>query len=222
MGNLDFTYNNQRLMGYLAEPAELIKGGVVVIQEWWGLTPDIAAIADRYAAEGFLAWSPDLYHGESAEEPDDARKLAMSLERDTAALEIDAAIAWLKDDRSAGKVGCLGYCMGGGLTLATAIRTGSRVDSVHVYYGGGMPPSEEITKITVPVLGSYGSLDTGLPIEQVDMLRETLSEAGVENDVTFYEGAEHSFFNDTRPSFHPEAAADSWQKSVDWFSKPLS
>ena len=112
--------------------------------------------------------------------------------------------------------------MGGGLTLATAIRAGSRVDAVHVYYGGGMPPSEEIAKITVPVLGSYGSLDTGLPIEQVNMLRETLSEAGVENDVTFYEGAEHSFFNDTRPSFHPEAAADSWTKAVDWFSKHLS
>ena len=60
MGNLDFSYNNQRLMGYLAEPSGPVKGGVVVIQEWWGLTPDIAAIADRYAAEGFLAWSRGL------------------------------------------------------------------------------------------------------------------------------------------------------------------
>ena len=88
--------------------------------------------------------------------------------------EIDAAIAWMKDEQDLAKVGCVGYCMGGGLTLATAIRPTSRVDAVHVYYGGGMPSAEQIATITVPVLGSYGGEDAGIPVEQVDMLRATL------------------------------------------------
>ena len=219
---VDVEFKNVCLLGYLAEPDSEPKAGVIVIQEWWGLTPDIEDIADRYAAEGVLAWAPDVYHGESTDEPDEARKLAMSMERDVAAIEIDAAIRYMKEERGIGRVGCVGYCMGGGLTLATAIRPTSNVDAVHVYYGGGMPPSEQISKISAPVLGSYGALDEGIPEEQVDMLRSTLTAAGVSNDVTLYEGAEHSFFNDTRPAFHPEAARDSWEKSVAWFSKYLS
>ncbi|GMU39770.1 MAG: putative carboxymethylenebutenolidase [Chloroflexota bacterium] len=220
MPDITIQHRGMSISGYLAEPAE-VKAGLIVIQEWWGLTPDIKEIADRYAKEGYLAFSPDLYHGQVANEPDEARKLAMSMEREVAAREIDAAIAWLKETRSAGKVGCVGYCMGGGLSLAAAIRPTSNVDAVHVYYGGGMPPAEQVATIRVPVAGSYGSADAGIPAEQVNMLRDTLTKAGVPNDITLYEGAQHSFFNDTRPAFHPQAAADSWAKSLAWFGKYL-
>ena len=225
MPDMTINYKGQQVMGYLSEPdTDLFpapKGGMIVIQEWWGLTPDIKEIADRYATEGYLAFSPDLYHGVSATEPDEARKLTMALERDLAAKEIDTAIAWLKSERSVGLVGCVGYCMGGGLTLATAIRPTSNVDAVHVYYGGGMPPSEQIATIKVPVLGSYGADDAGIPKEDVDRLRDTLTKAGVTNDVTLYAGAPHSFFNDTRPSYREGAAMDSWLKSNAWFGKYL-
>ena len=220
----DFTiqHDGTSIPGYLAEPSGEVKGGMIVIQEWWGLTPDIKEIADRYAAEGFLAFAPDLYHGQVATEPDEARKYAMSMERQVAAQEIDTAIAWMKSERGAGKVGCVGYCMGGGLTLATAIRPTSNVDAVHVYYGGGMPSEEQIATIKVPVLGSYGSEDQGIPKEQVDMLRATLEKSGVPNDITYYQGAHHSFFNDTRPAYHEEAAKDSWEKSIAWFNQYLA
>ncbi|TAK78670.1 MAG: dienelactone hydrolase family protein [Dehalococcoidia bacterium] len=221
MNNTTVDHNGMKVMGYLAEPAGTPQAGMVVIQEWWGLTADIKEIADRYAAEGYLAFAPDLYHGKVADEPDEARKYVMALERDVAAREIDAGIAWLKDVRGMKKVGCVGYCMGGGLTLATAIRPTSRVDAVHVYYGGGMPAGEQIATIKAPVLGSYGSEDAGIPKEQVDLLRDTLTKAGVHNDITLYQGAAHGFFNDTRPAFHPTAAADSWTKSLAWFGKYL-
>ena len=222
MINTTVDHNGMKVMGYLAEPAGTPKAGVIVIQEWWGLTDDIRVIADRYAAEGYLAFAPDLYHGKVASEPDEARKYVMALERDLAAREIDAGIAWMKDVRGVAKVGCVGYCMGGGLTLATAMRPTSKVDAAHVYYGGGMPAAEQIATIKVPVLGSYGSADAGIPKEQVDMLRETLAKTGVLSDVTLYEGAAHGFFNDTRPAFHPAAAADSWTKSLAWFGKYLA
>lgn len=221
----DFTiqHNGMSIAGYLAEPStDAPKGGMIVIQEWWGLTPDIKEIADRYAAEGYLAFAPDFYHGQVATEPDEARKYAMAMERQVAAQEIDNAISWMKSERGVAKVGCVGYCMGGGLTLATAIRPTSNVDAVHVYYGGGMPSEEQIATIKVPVLGSYGAEDKGIPKEQVDMLRATLERSGVPNDITYYEGAEHSFFNDTRPAYHEQAAKDSWEKSIAWFDKYLA
>ena len=223
MPDMTINYKGQQVMGYLSEPDPDLfakpKGGMIVIQEWWGLTPDIKEIADRYATEGYLAFSPDLYHGVAATEPDEARKLTMALERDLAAKEIDTAIAWLKDERGVGKVGCVGYCLGGGLTLATAIRPTSNVDAVHVYYGGGMPTNEQIATIKVPVLGSYGADDAGIPKDDVDRLRDTLAKAGVASEVMLYDGAPHGFFNDTRPSYREGAAMDSWMKSTNWFAK---
>ncbi|MBM3139131.1 MAG: dienelactone hydrolase family protein [Chloroflexi bacterium] len=219
MPDTQFEHAGVQVSGYLSEPDGAPKGGLVVIQEWWGLTPDIKEIADRYAVEGYLSFAPDLYHGKSTSEPDEARKLAMAMERDVAAREIDAAIAWFKDVRGIRKVGCVGYCMGGGLTLATAIRPTSNVDAVHVYYGGGMPQKEQIQRIKVPVLGSYGEEDAGIPVAQVEMLRDALKEAGVPSDVTIYPGAGHSFFNDTQPSYREAAAMDSWMKSVEWFDR---
>ena len=223
MPDMTIEHGDFEVAGYLSAPDdEEPRAGLIVIQEWWGLTDDIKEIADRYAVEGYVAFAPDLYHGEIAVEPDEAMKLAMAMERDLAAQEIDAAVAWLKSEQGMSKVGCVGYCMGGGLTLASAIRPTSGVDAVHVYYGGGMPSAEQIATIRVPVLGSYGSEDGGIPVDQVDMLRATLTENGVTNDITLYEGAEHSFFNDTRPAYHEAAAMDSWMKSVEWFGQYLA
>ncbi len=226
MPRIKVEHNGVEFEGYLSEPDpddfDIPRGGMIVIQEWWGLTDDICEIADRYAVEGYLAFAPDLYHGHVATEPDDARKHAMELERDVAAQEVDAAIAWLKDEHGVGKVGAVGYCMGGGLALAAAMRPSSNVDAVHVYYGGGMPDYDQLKSIRVPVLGSYGAEDPGIPVEQVKDLERALQDAGVEHDITIYEGAGHAFFNETRPAYHEEAAMETWMKSIPWFNRHLA
>lgn len=214
------THNGVQVSGYLARPSGTPSGGMIVIQEWWGLNDDIKEIADRYASQGYLALAPDMYHGVVTEEPDEARKMAMALERDLAAQEIDAAIAWLKATQGVSKVGCLGFCMGGGLTLATALRSGSPVDACHVYYGGGMPDNAALANVQVPVMGSYGALDQGIPKERVDALRDALTAAGVENDIVLYDGAGHSFFN--RAHLEPNAAEHSWQRSLAFFGRHLA
>ncbi len=213
--------NGVAVEGYLAEPEGTPRAGVVVIQEAWGLNDDIRGIADRFAAEGYLAFAPDLYDGKTSEEPEEATKLAMALERDVVAAEIDGVIAWLKEERGVARAGCIGFCMGGGLTLATAIRPTSHVDAVHVFYGGGMPREEAIARIRVPVMGSYGSLDEGIPAEQVDLLRATLEANGVANDVKLYDGAHHGFFNDTRDVYDQEASGDAWRRTLGWFEHHL-
>ena len=220
-GDLQFDHNGQHVEGYLAEPEGAPRAGVVVIQEWWGLNEDIRGIADRFAAEGYLAFAPDLYDGQVSTEPDEAMKLAMALERDVAGQVVDAAIGWLKDERGVAKAGCIGFCMGGGLTLAAAMRPTSNVDAAHVFYGGGMPPAEQLAAIACPVMGSYGAEDESIPAEQVDMLRSTLEARGVPTDVKLYEGAGHSFFN-AGEAFHQEAAADAWRRTLDWFGAHLA
>ena len=218
---VEFEQDGVQVSGYLARPEGKPRAGMIVIQEWWGLNDDIKEIADGYAAEGYLALAPDMYHGQVTDEPDDARKLVMALERDLAAKEIDAAVSWLKGTQGVAKVGCVGFCMGGGLTLATALRPSSGIDAAHVYYGGGMPEAAVLATIKVPVMGSYGAEDQSIPVDQVDSLREALQSSGVENDVKRYEGAGHSFFNRGH-GHHPAAAADSWERSKAWFARHLS
>jgi carboxymethylenebutenolidase len=212
---VEFEQGGVRVTGYLARPEGAPRAGMVVIQEWWGLNDDIKSIADRYAGEGYLALAPDMYHGRVTEEPDDARKLAMALERPQAAREIDAAVAWLKSEQRMTKVGCVGFCMGGGLTLATALRPTSGIDAAHVYYGGGMPEGAELVGLRVPVMGSYGADER----ERGEGLRDALTSGSIENDVKVYEGAGHGFFNSG--NFNAPAAADSWERSTRWFAEHL-
>src|SRR5688572_6967255 len=118
MGEIvEFPSNGASGQGYLATPSSGECPGVLVIQEWWGLVPHIKDICDRYAAEGFLALAPDLYHGESTDEPDEAGKLMMALNLEKAAKDMSGAVDLLSQRASGNGVGVTGFCMGGGLAL---------------------------------------------------------------------------------------------------------
>lgn len=219
-GGITIEHNSVTVSGYLAEPEGTPRAGLIVIQEWWGLNDDIRGIADRYAAEGYLAFAPDLYSGTVSTEPEEAQKLAMALEQDVAGREIDAAIAWLKAERGVAKVGCTGFCMGGGLSLTTAARPTSQVDAVHAYYGS--PPSDgELAAIRVPVMGSYGGNDDYIGREGPTRMGETIRASGVPADIKIYDGAEHSFFN-AGLAHHEAASTDSWERSLRWFGEYLA
>src|SRR5262245_11612702 len=135
--------NSARVAGYLASPGGDSRApAVVVIQEWWGLVDHIKDITDRFAGEGFLALAPDLYHGNATAEPDEANKLMMDMRREDAARDLDAAIDYLAAHaRSNGKVGTIGFCLGGGLSLMAACRN-AMVAACVDFYGvlpGGQP-----------------------------------------------------------------------------------
>lgn len=210
--------------GYLATPpgAAGRVPAVVVIQEWWGLVDHIKDVADRFAREGILALAPDLYHGKAASEPDEAQKLMMDMRREDAARDLDAAVAYLaKHERSSGKVGTVGFCLGGGLALMAACRNPTVAACVD-FYGvlpGGQPDCD---KLQAPVLGIFGEQDPWMPPDAVRQLEENLRASGKQIETVIYPGRDHAFFNDTNPgSYHAEDAADAWQRTLTFFRQHL-
>jgi carboxymethylenebutenolidase len=210
------------LMGYLAWPDENgAHPAVVVIQEWWGLNEHIKEVARRFATEGFVALAPDLYHGAVTSEPDEARKLVMELDMAEAVREIQRGIDFLQEqDSVAGpKVGLVGFCMGGGLVLQTAL-TEEDLGAGVVFYGRPLEPEQAAT-VKAPILGLFGAEDGGIPVDAAEAMHTAFTEAGIDNEIQVYEGAPHAFFNDTRDSYNAEAAADAWPRTLAWFRNHL-
>ena len=219
--------DGEMLPGYLARPADAAGPlpAVIVLQEWWGLNEHIKDVTRRLALEGFVALAPDLYKGVVATEPDEARKLVMELDMPAAVAEIGSAADFLLAHESVAgeQVGVMGFCMGGGLSLQTALADAGigRFGAAVAFYGQPLTP-DEAAQVQTPILGLYGADDGGIPVVAVNMMGEALTAAGVENEIHIYEGAPHSFFNDTRESYRPEAAADAWQRMLTWFAKYLA
>ena len=212
--------DGEELTGHLAYPeGDGAHPGIIVIQEWWGLNDHIKDVADRFAAAGYVALAPDLYHGVVTTEPDEARKEAMALGTQEAVAEIQAAIDFLKGQAMVnGRFGIVGFCMGGGLVLQTAA-TSADINAAVPFYGTPLSTSQA-TQVSAPVLSFLGSRD-GIPASGYETMHTALTDAGVPNKFQLYEGAQHAFFNDTRASYNAEAAADAWQQTLNWFETYL-
>ena len=217
---IEFPINAHSAPGYLAQPADgQAHPGVVMIQEWWGLVPHIKDVAERFAREGFVALAPDLYHGQAADEPDEARKLAMALDANRAVQEIAAAARYLRkmENVAPQAVGVVGWCMGGGLSLSTAAHHADLIGAAVAFYGRPLTAGDT-AKLQVPVLGLYAEHDHGIPVEAVHAFEAEMQKQHVPHEVQIYPGASHAFFNDTRPQIYQAAAAqDAWQKTLAWF-----
>lgn len=220
---VEFPSNGESCGGYLATPESGTGPGVVVLQEWWGLVGHIKDVCDRFAEEGFVALSPDLYHGESTTSPDDAGKLMMALNIDRTAQDMAAAIDYLLDlDATTGRrVGTVGFCMGGQLSLYAACandKVGACVD----YYGIHPEVSPDLSSLQAPVLGFFAEKDGSVPPEVARKLEADLKAAGKRVEIHIYEGAHHAFFNDDRPEvYNAEYAADSWSRMLKLFREEL-
>jgi carboxymethylenebutenolidase len=223
MGEMvQFDANGKQTSGYLAAP-EGGGPGVVVIQEWWGLVPHIKHVADRFAAEGFVALAPDLYHGESTKSPDQAGKLMMSLRIDETEKDLRGAIRYLLDrpEVAGRKVGSVGFCMGGALSLFAASRN-PEVGACVVFYGGHPNVQPDLPHLQAPVLGLYGGKDTFVTPDSVHELERQLKALGKRAEMHIYPGAGHAFFNDERPEVYNEAAAkDAWRRTIEFFRREL-
>src|SRR4051812_39950090 len=157
MGEIvDFESNGGQARGYLAIPANGSGPGVVVIQEYWGLVDHIKDVCDRFASEGFVALAPDLYHGQVANSPDEAGKMMMALRIDEAEKDLRGAVQILLSNEatSSAKVGMVGFCMGGALSLYAATKN-EKVGACVVFYGIHPNVKPDLPNLQAPVLGIY-------------------------------------------------------------------
>src|SRR5262249_21362746 len=159
--------------GYLAIPAQGSGPGVIVIQEWWGLVDHIKDVCDRFAGEGFVALAPDLFHGKSTKSPDEAGKLMMALRIDEAEKDLSGAAQYLLDHKAttSDKVGVIGFCMGGALSLYTATKN-PKIGACVVFYGGHPNVKPDLPNLHAPMLGIYGERDKSVTPESAHKLEQ--------------------------------------------------
>ena len=219
--------DGQSITGYLAEPAQPDGApAVVVIQEWWGLNDQIRGVADRLAHAGYLALVPDLYRGKSTVAQEEANHLMSALDfGDAATQDVRGAVQYLK--AQAAKVGCVGFCMGGALTLLACVNV-PELDAAVTWYG--CPPLEYIdaSKIKIPLQGHWATQDGHFTPELVQGLRAKLAQAGVKFDFHDYL-AHHAFGNEqavgtgriAETQYDPVWAQQAWDRTFTFFGQQL-
>ena len=218
-----FPTNGTTGSGYLAGPESGVGPGVIVIQEWWGLVDHIKDIVDRFAAAGFVALAPDLYDGQTTDSPDDAGRLMMALEIESAEQNLRGAIDYLlgRDEVTGATVGTVGFCMGGQLSLYAACanpKVGACVD----FYGIHPNVKPDLSSLRAPVLGFFADNDGFATPDVARRLETDLTAAGKQIELTVFDGADHGFFNDTRHQvYHAAYAKQCWERMILFFNQHL-
>ncbi|CAN5448867.1 dienelactone hydrolase family protein [soil metagenome] len=215
-----------------AEPDGPARGGVLVVQEAFGLTDHIRDLCDRLAAAGWSAIAPALFHSQGAptfayDDFDHILPVMKELTAEGITADVEAALDHLAGlGIASAHTAVVGFCMGGTVALFTGTRRplGAAVS----FYGGGviegrfgLPSLVDLAPaLKTPWLGLYGDLDHGILPVQVEALREAAHTAAVATQVVRYDDADHGFNNDARPAvFHEEHAADAWQRMLDWLAE---
>jgi len=227
MGEMvEFASNGSTAGGYLAPAHDGAGLGVLVIQEWWGLVPHIIDVCDRFAAEGFTALAPDLYHGKTVPnaEPDEAQKSAMGLDSERAARDMGGAVDYLMGHpavRGQG-LGVVGFCMGGGLALWLATLRPGAIQATVPFYGVPRGDEPDWSKLAGAVEGHYAENDEMAGYEVARNLETTLTDLGKEVRIFLYPNTGHAFFNDTRPeAYDEEAARQAWVRTLEFLRAKL-
>lgn len=241
---LDFTAAGQEFRAYRAQPVGRVRGAVVVIHEIWGLADHIKDVADRFAAEGYLAVAPDLMGlagldatllAELGADRSDPVKRTEIQPRIRAATEpmrapgraekIQAGVAAVFDyleasAEGAGRTAVVGFCFGGTYSFALAVSE-PRVAAAVPFYGHASYTVDELAGVTCPVLAFYGEEDKALT-DELPTLIERMRQAGVDFKYTVFAGAGHAFFNDANPvAYREEAAGIAWRETLEFLDRAL-
>src|SRR5215470_16595118 len=193
---------------------------VIIVHEWWGLNPHIEDIARRYADEGFIAVAVDLYGGKTTKDPQEAAKLMGALKQEDGLARLQVVLKRLRETPEVTGVGVTGFCMGG--TYALLLACDAKVEASAPFYGDVPVDTTVIGKLSCPVLFIGAEKDQWITVEKMNRLDAALDQYGKEGEVRIYKGADHAFFNDTRPEVYSRAdAEDAWKRVIEFFDKHL-
>lgn len=220
------TIDGKPVMGYLARPANASAGlpALIVIHEWWGLNDNIEMMTQRLAGEGYTALAVDLYNGERADTPEQARALTQAVAQNPQQAEanLQQAYQYLETEQQAPKIASIGWCFGGSWSLNSALLFPTQLDAAVIYYGGQLvTDTERLSALEMPILGIFGALDQNPPVETVKQFESALKSVGKAPEIYIYEGANHAFANPSGTRYNPEAAEDAWNKTVAFLAQHL-
>lgn len=211
--------------GFLSRPTSGDpRSAIVLIHGYRGLDDGQRAVTRRFAQEGFVCLSPDLFHGKTFHTLEDCALQKTSLDIPRAVEKIVDSVPYLRKLPWVGKkkVAVLGFCMGGGLALYALAQSRAFAAGV-IYYQSLFPDPEDIKTIAAPLLCHYGTDDPGTTKAEIDMFRETLEKHKQKYEIEMYEGAGHAFLNNpsSKNAANLEAAAKSVGKTAKWLKKQL-
>jgi carboxymethylenebutenolidase len=211
--------------GFIAWPdaAEKAPPALILIHEWWGLNDNIREMARKFAAEGYIALAVELYDKQTAETSEQAEALMTKALGNDAAIDsnLRQAYEFLKTSAQAPRVGSVGWCFGGGISLRAALLLPGKLDATVMYYGFLVQDKDRLAKLDTPILGLFGEADTSIPPADVEQFAKTLKSLDKSIDYHIYPGANHAFANPSGTRYHPEAAADAWKRTLAFLHEHL-
>ncbi len=220
---------------FVAEPEGASRGGVVVVQEAFGVTPHIESICTRLADAGYTAIAPALFHREGSPvytyDTDFAEigPVMSTLNAVGLTSDLNAAFGYLeRDGFPTARAGVVGFCMGGSVSFYAA--TLRPLGAAVTFYGGGiaqgrfgLPPQLELaSKLQTPWLGLYGDEDRGIPTDDVEQLRTVTDALPVDTAIVRYPHAGHGFNCDDRDAYDEDSAKDAWARTLEWFGAHIA
>jgi carboxymethylenebutenolidase len=216
--NVTFPSNGGEAHGYLSLPEGGSGPGLIVIQEWWGLTSHMKDLADRFASTGFVALAPDLYGGETTHDAEEAGRLMQQLPADRAAQDLAGAVDYLLGRREVAgdQLGAVGFCMGGGFVLTMAQQQGTRIAAAVSFYGVMSEVPDDLSNLSAAVQGHYGEKDDFVPVDGVEALAAQLeAQTGHKPEIHLYP-AGHAFLNDENllGTYDETQAGIAWDRTV--------
>jgi carboxymethylenebutenolidase len=221
---------------YEALPEGEPRGAIVVIQEAFGVNPHIEDVTRRFAAAGYHAVAPDMFHRTGPDAVVAYDDFGPVIEHfigiggdDAIIADVDAALGYLHGIGFArGRIGIVGFCFGGRVSFLVASQRA--LGAAVGFYGGGIVTArfpqfpalvDGAKTMQTPWLGLFGDQDGSIPVDDVEQLRAALAGAPVDTEVVRYADAEHGFHCDARPSYNADAATDAWGRTLDWFARHL-
>ena len=218
-----FPSGKDTIEGFLAVPEQPGRyPGVIVIHEWWGLNDWVKEQTQKIAEQGYVVLAVDLYRGKTATDPNEAHELMRGLPQDRAVRDMQAAFDYLSARKDVnGRIGSVGWCMGGGYSLQLAIHQ-PRLLACVVNYGALPTDPNDIQQIGAPVLGNFGGQDHGITPADVKAFQKSLTALGRYVDIKIYDDAGHAFENpNNQTGYKPADAADAWARTIAFLKKAL-
>lgn len=218
--------DEQNVKGYFAFPEDKVGASpaIILVHEWWGLNDDIRLLANQFAAEGFIVLAVDLFGGQTATAPGDARKLMLMVFENTEFAEenLQQARDWVLNIAGASQVAVVGYGFGGDWSLNAAIALPDQFDAAVIFYGRVSDNEQVLAAIEIPVLGFFGGADNVIPVESVRKFDTALENLGKDHEINIYPAAKGGFANPGGRNYYQNIAEIAWRRMIEFLNQNLN